>query len=191
MKELKFIHITKTGGTSIEDSGKIARYEWGKFHKEYNSIYTPPDFPPWHTYFPLLDNKIKEKYDWFTVVRNPYERLVSEFHYTLLPNKIYSIDKIKFNTIVRDKITNRSYVGNHWSEQYQYIDNEYVIHILKFEQLLTEFNTLMSRYNININLIHSNTQPKKFTIYDLDKDSLSLINTIYKKDFEYFNYEII
>ena len=34
MKELKFIHITKCAGTSIENLGKKYGYNWGKYHYE-------------------------------------------------------------------------------------------------------------------------------------------------------------
>ena len=52
MKELKFIHITKTGGTYIEDIGIKNGKKWGRFDKEYNIGFTGSDV--WHTKFTLL-----------------------------------------------------------------------------------------------------------------------------------------
>ena len=71
MKELKFIHITKCAGTSIENIGKRHNILWGKFHKEYGW---------WHGIFQNKSLEMKLKYEWFIIVRNPYERLISEFY---------------------------------------------------------------------------------------------------------------
>ena len=42
MKQLKFIHITKCAGTSIEDIGIENNILWGRFHTEYGN---------WHEIF--------------------------------------------------------------------------------------------------------------------------------------------
>ena len=71
MKQLKFIHITKYAGTTIENIGKKNNILWGKFHTEYGW---------YHENFSNKNEKLKLKYDWFMVIRNPYERLISEFY---------------------------------------------------------------------------------------------------------------
>ena len=70
-KELKFIHITKNAGTFIEDIAKRKNILFGRFHGEYGF---------WHHFFPNVDENIKNKYDWFMVVRNPYDRIISEYY---------------------------------------------------------------------------------------------------------------
>lgn len=50
MKELKFIHITKCAGTTIENLGKKNNILWGKFHKEYGW---------WHEIFTCKSKKLK------------------------------------------------------------------------------------------------------------------------------------
>lgn len=192
-KELKFIHITKTAGTSIEKLGIKFGYRWGKFHKEYGR---------WHDFFPKKDEELKNQYDWFTVVRNPYSRLISEF-YCLNGgvNPAYkNHDKNLFNSILCRKILSRpTLIGNHWSEQYKYIDSNYYINILKYEELPVCFNKLMREYNIHrpnskftLKLrIQANKTNKIFNISDLSVESIQLINEIYHLDFEYFGYEKI
>jgi hypothetical protein len=86
MKPLKFIHISKTGGTTIENVAIEKNIKWGKRDIEY-SDYT-------HTLTKFTDIKIINQNDWFTVVRNPYSRIVSEFNFFFkiafqrLPNQI-------------------------------------------------------------------------------------------------------
>jgi hypothetical protein len=188
MKNLKFIHITKTGGTSIEDAGFSKRILWGRFDTEY----TGGILGNWHKPFSLIDDNIKNKYDWFTVVRNPYTRIVSEFYckYTTPVKKYVSIPE--YNSIIRNNILNRTSpkMGFHYTEQYLYLDKVINIHIIKFENLLEEFNELINKYNLALPpLFHNNVGNKQYSIEDLDKDTIDLINDIYHRDFIEFNYE--
>lgn len=190
MKELKFVHITKTGGSSVEITGIQNGIEWGRFHSEYGW---------WHSFLPLKNESFKKKYNWFTVVRNPYSRIVSEFY---CPWAIgfdqKTLDVEVFNKIIIEKIQQRSstviwdgiiYCGDHWSEQHKYID-ENVSHILKFENLQQEFNDLMKIYNLNIELnIRQNKSFKIFNEKNLSKKTIDLINEVYDKDFSFFNYQ--
>ena len=73
-KELKFMHITKTGGTSIEAAGKRLNVSWGKFH-----TFAEKAYGLWHDLPTKRNPSLIRKYDWFTVVRNPFSRVVSEF----------------------------------------------------------------------------------------------------------------
>lgn len=184
MKQLKFIHITKTGGTSIENVGLKHNIRWGRFHHEYGW---------WHELFHRKPDWLKNKYDWFTVVRNPYTRMVSEFYckFTNITNKNTKDVKL-FNTIIQNRIKNRSQKGDHWSEQHKYIDDKCLIHIIKYENLVVEFNELMTQYNLNITLDqHDNQSKKYFSTNDLSRDTLDIINHTYYKDFELFNYKTV
>lgn len=194
MKELKFIHITKTGGTTIEDVGKKNGKKWGRFHKEYNIGLRRGDY--WHTKFTLLSNEVKLKYDWFIVVRNPYKRLISEFYCKWggcgISNK-FTCSKEDFNKILKKKIlNNHNKLFGHYIPQHFYIDPNIKIHIIKFENLTKEFNELMKKYNYNFVLNkHSNKGKKIYTVNDLSNEVISLINNIYHKDFEMFGYKKI
>jgi hypothetical protein len=189
-KELKFIHITKTAGNSIEDCAKHKNINFGRFHQY--------EYGFWHEFFPTKNKDLKDKYDWFTVVRNPYDRIISEFHckWGGIGNNLDEIDKYDinyFNNYIMLKIENRSESGDHYSEQYKYIDPEYNIHILKFENIDEEFNKLMNKYNLDItlDLVTNKSILKKFGVKDLSKHNINLINKVYDKDFEMFNYQKI
>ena len=190
-KELRFIHITKTGGSSIEDCAYNKNIMLGRYDTEY-CIRDEEYFAPWHMIFPYKNLEFKKTYDWFMVVRNPYTRIVSELNYNCPKNIIKNKEKI--NIYIQYKINNRSQLGNHYTEQYLYMDPDpsIVIHILKFENLKEEFDNLMKLYNIDMVLdIHSNKSESIITFDDLSKETINLINTVYNKDFELFNYDII
>lgn len=84
IKELKFIHITKTAGESFSKLAERLFITWGRFDLSLaeSSGITSPGF--WHippryfknvTYF----DSLQKQYDYFVVVRNPYDRLLSEY----------------------------------------------------------------------------------------------------------------
>ena len=78
-KELKFIHITKTGGSSIEECAKKKGILFGV----HDPVYMNPPRCKWHPHhaiFTKLPIEVRRTYDWFTVVRNPYDRIISEYY---------------------------------------------------------------------------------------------------------------
>ena len=188
-KELKFIHITKNAGTYIEDTAKKSNINFGRFHEEYGS---KNEISFWHRIFPSVDPKIKKKYDWFMVVRNPYDRILSEYYcpWVDMSNKKYTNQEI--NNFLIDKIKNRSKEGDHFTEQYKYLDNTTFIKIIKFENLIPELKQLYKQYNLNIDLpnkkINSGRDKKIFTSNDFNEELIELINFVYAKDFELFGY---
>ena len=182
-KPLKFIHITKTGGTSIEDVGKKNNIEWGRFHKEYG---------PWHKIFINKSDELKNKFDWFVVVRNPYDRMLSEYYckWGGIGNRPHT--KEDMNRYLIDKINNRNLEGDHYTEQYKYIDNSTTIHILHFENLNDDFMQLMNSYNIKVDALEqTNVGNKQYNTNDFNEELIHLINTVYKNDFEQFGYSMM
>ncbi len=193
MKSLKFIHITKTAGTSIEDIGKRHRINWGRFDSEYKTARGLK----YHDYFINVNIITRQKYDWFTVVRNPYDRILSEYYCKwggigLQQDKKKT--KLEMNNYLISRIKNmqQKNYGEHYSPQYLYLDDSTKIHILKFENLENEFNTLMGKYNLNIKLnVRSNSSKKEYSVKDFSNELINLINDVYSKDFEIFGYEKI
>ena len=71
-KPLKFMHITKTAGTAIEKLGFDQQLFWGRHHTNADARY---GF--WHELPQRKNQTYLALFDWFTVVRNPYDRLYS------------------------------------------------------------------------------------------------------------------
>lgn len=188
-KSLKFIHISKNAGTSIEKSGLLKKHLWGMYHKEYGY---------WHQYFPLKKLHVKLNYNWFMIVRNPYDRILSEYYceWGGIGKTNIKHTKDQMNTYLIEKIKKRNPYGDHYTEQHKYIEYSpnIIIFIIRFEYLDIEFHKLMDFYNIqNIELIKTNSSKEKnktlsFTTFDFSNELITLINNVYYKDFELFNY---
>jgi hypothetical protein len=196
--ELKFIHITKCAGTSIEETGKKLNMEWGRYHNEYKLPNSNSKISPWHKCFSLLDSSLIDKYDWFVVVRNPYDRILSEYycnHAGIGKNIVHS--KVQINEYLINKILKRSLVGDHYTEQHKYLHPTKTIHILKFENLQNDFSKLMQKYNIlDIQLVKANKRSDRFQgpvfeVTDFSDELIELINSVYSDDFSMFGYEKI
>ena len=195
LKELKFIHITKTAGTSIEKIGKEHGLQWGMFDKN-QKYYKSIKSPFWHRPFQDMNDDYKYKYDWFVVVRNPYDRILSEYYCNWRGFSREDLSKEQINQKLIDKINNIYSEDGHYIQQYRYIDDKVTIHILKFENLEYDFNLLMKKYNLNITLNKKTNKgkyelSKKFTVSDFSPELINLINEVYDKDFELFGYKKI
>jgi len=106
-----------------------------------------------------------------------------------------------FNKFVQDKIKyckklliGNFHPGGHYCPQYYYINNnDFLIHIIKYENINVEFDNLMKLYSLPITFDrHDNKSSSKFfTIKDFDKVTIDIINDFYSKDFEFFDYSKI
>lgn len=202
-KELKFIHITKTAGSSIETCAKNENILWGSHHKEYGSWNKgrSPGNGVWHTFFKNQPMELKQKFDWFVVVRNPYDRILSEVYCPYAGRdrpkiKRNESGKTEFNDYIQRKIQTRYELGDHYGEQCFYIEKG--VHVIRYEALQSQFEQLMCVYGLPIQLnLHINkTTPMRggearFTIEDFSKETIALINSVYDQDFELLQYEKI
>lgn len=189
MKPLRFIHVSKTGGQSIAVAAKNqASLEWGMFDKDYGiGIHCHRLLSD--VYGPSLKNDImKNQYDWFMVVRNPYDRAVSEYNWSGAEIDINVYLKRMISDIEMGFIDS----GQHIVEQYKYLEKKYTIHVLRFENLDQEFSELMKQYNYSIELKKRvNVSEKRASLKDLSLETIEYINQVYEKDFTTFGYEMV
>lgn len=197
-----FVHIPKTGGTSLE------KYFSTKFNTELNkeSLYTiqPKDFFNGISYQHQLFKTIKmnkslfridyENLQVITIVRNPYFRIISDLFFKNLIKESFSKDDV--HKAIENYFSDINNVkhDNHRIPQYLFLtdDNNNLIKnisIFKTETLnkdmielgFTDFNSYEHVTNI---------RNKNYYSY-LNMNSINLINEYYEKDFTYFNYDKI
>lgn len=203
--DLLFIHIPKTGGSFIADAlnnknYKVTLCQRGiSIHNISNSLFESPHNKGslQHQFYSTLykyKNKINinfEKIKVFSIVRNPYNKIMSDLFWLKLinkkssPNEIY--EKIKNNYLYRDDL------DNHNQPQYKFItdeNNQLIknIKVFKCETLDILNHEINDFIGVNINLKNENAN-KDYSHY-LNKNSIELINNFYKKDFELFDYHL-
>jgi len=204
-KNLLFIHIPKTGGTVIENEIKKL-YNESLYSGRTNNLLESPynKISLQHQFYTTLykfKNKLNINFDnikIFSVVRNPYDRIISDLFYKKLIKKNFTSNQV-YNTI-KNNYLHRNDLDNHNKPQYEFITNEKFkliknIKIFKTETL-NESNDKLNNFlgfDINIRIYGKNNiwkgVNKDYSKY-LNKDSISIINFFYKKDFELFNYKL-
>jgi len=192
-----FIHIPKTGGTVV--GGRLRKkfkqtlYSGPRNYilpKPYNTTSLQHQYyTTLYKYRNLLNinfNNIKI----FTIVRNPYDRIISDLFFYSLIKKEDNSDKV-FKIIKNNYIVKM--LDNHNKPQYKFITDKNFklfenIKIFKTETL-NEDNQKLNDYLGTKIKINMNNVNKDYSRY-LNKDSIDLINYYYKYDFKLFNYQM-
>jgi hypothetical protein len=205
-----FIHIPKTGGTSVEHyfyknknikrtieslySNKTSGYErfkkpefnnYSLQHQSYNTIMK------YKNMFKINPTKLRT----FAVVRNPYYRTISDLFYFKLikpddkPDKVYQA--------LKTYLDKKNY-DNHNIPQYLFVtDKNNNLHKNIFIMKTEKLNDDMKRYGYkDFDIVANNNKNKDVkktnsdNIYNkyLNNDSIILINKIFQKDFKLFKY---
>ena len=124
-----------------------------------------------------------------TVVRNPYERLVSGLFFRLMIHKNSTQEDV-FRETKRFLSSNNSSVDNHNVPQYRFLIDETGeidanIKILRTETLTEDMHALgYTDFNQRLNVNKSKTDYYGY----LNDESIQLINEFYDEDFKRFNY---
>ncbi len=198
-KELKFVHITKTSGTYIEELGIKHGLCWGKYDKYLEKRKIPKNSNPsyWHLPLQFFDSYPYQKHvKLFTIVRNPYDRIISECLCKWGGKFSKKMEtKGDLNLYIKQQINKKKTLDlsfHHFLQQHLYTHNEegekIVDYIIKFEEM-DKFNALMKDYSIDIEYIFNNKKKSKFDYKDISEDNIKLINEVYHLDFKYYNYK--
>jgi hypothetical protein len=204
-QNILFIHIPKTGGTIIENS--LKKICGQSLYSNTKNVLLPD---PYNTislqhqiYTTLYEYKNKLNIDFenvkiFSVVRNPYDRIISDLFWRSVIDKKFLVNKNstpdKIFDIIKNNYLYRSDYDNHNIPQYKFVTDKNGdlipnIKIFKTETLNKDNEIINDYLKVNLNIINKDVN-KDYSKY-LNKDSIKLINEFYKKDFELFNYDMI
>lgn len=176
-----FIHVPKAAGMSITTS--LYKKEIGHLkNKNYQK------------------NSIKT----LSVVRNPYDRLVSAYFFL----KQGGMNKYKADGVMSDYINNnfkdfdsfvRFYISHerfgeypHFLSQVSFLKNRKgkidIDYIAKLESLESDINEFCNKYNENIELMHINMSERKSYDEYYTEELKEIVYEKYKEDFELLGY---
>lgn len=189
---LLFIHIPKTGGSSIERKFGLDNfqhnsdicYSWTE-EKIGDIVFAPQHYTP-----PMVAERYNNEYNnckKFTIVRNPYTKIISEYFYR---ETVYDLSNLEsFIDRIPLKWSDHTIPQKHYFEN---IDYDYV---LRFENLNEEFSEMANDFSFSGDLPHHNPsrtgKNSSDYIKDLNKNCIQKINEIYHEDFEFLKYNMI
>lgn len=189
-----YIHIPKTAGTSIEQFLK----DNGKNSIDYLGVRNN------RSLHHLLAHELKKevpfifyKYYKFSIVRNPYDRLLSEYYWTPIQGVGFKSGQSKadFITYVSSVVKNRLYFTNiyndHFIPQADFLYNGKKIlidQLFRYEDLEWTIEYLKKKLNIENNLPYLNKSNKNIKKTEWTQRQKERIYKIYQKDFIIFNY---
>ena len=197
-KHILFIHIPKTGGTSVEnylkhnDTQILYSFFGNKFfptkelqkyslqHQAYNTIYEYRD---------LCKIKFDNRIRIISIVRNPYNRIVSDlFFFNLIKHNTNK--KEVYNILQYYILSDR--VDNNNTPQYKFVTdrhNELIsnIRIFRTETLTRDMHNYGFK-NFN-KWDYKGKQNSIVYLKYLNRESIDLINDYYDLDFKLFDYK--
>ena len=180
-----FIHVPKAAGSSVARS--LYEKERGHYPAFLYRCISPTKF---HKYFT------------FGIVRNPWDRLVSAFHYLKQGGKIsadkswadaYLLDTPDFDTFVRTWLnSDRLFTGVHfWPQSFFLCDRAgkiIVDFVGKFENLDADYELIRSRLDVAVELRSDNRSVRTgYTNYYTDETAAKVAD-LYATDISLFNY---
>lgn len=198
-----FVHIPKNAGSSLTKALEEHIHETDKKHfsrsqeTKHQSIQEIFSRKNQLNFFKKIRPKNAiEKYYIFAVVRNPFDRVVSLYHYLMKTKIRKEIDGINsFEDFVYNIKNKDSWVHSMHTlkPQFEYVVNNkgenIVDRICYFESLNEDLKKVESDLNITLNVPHKNeSDHKSYLDYYKNSDLADIVFKHYEKDFEFFGY---
>jgi len=201
---LLFIHIPKTGGSNIENfffhylkekptllhlisnNLELRVNNHSLQHMTYSELYKNKE------YFDINFEKARI----ITVVRNPYDRIISDLFWYKLITKNNSVHEIELE--IKKYLENNLLYDNHKIPQYKFLINNEQSRMINSKIIILKCETLnedMKQLGFQQFISFCNHSTKKGFNKDysqyLNKQSIKMINDYYIEDFVRFKYDMI
>jgi hypothetical protein len=189
-----FIHIPKTGGTSV-----LRMFGLGPEPDQFDIFYhMTEDFEYDHASARYIKSQIPDVYEQchkFALVRNPYDRLVSEYFWKIKDKDTrgFEVGEMYFLNFVEklyadyERILSLSQRGkSHFVPQSSYVLED--VEIFKFEEIDKCFDMLCARYGVEKpSKRHNRTEHNHYETYYTEK-AKNMVYDMYYLDFLTFGY---
>jgi|TARA_R110000823_G_scaffold196632_2_gene327950 hypothetical protein len=190
--KLIFIHIPKNAGTSITN------------HLEMEDI----GHHNWSYYAARYPNKWSE-YKKISIIRNPWDRVVSCYEYAKMENSYWHSASIKskagkhpdyellkdrtFEECLRILDTNSSVLRHHgWTSQFNYViekDSLMVDKIIDIQNINEDLSILLDDL-VEIPMINI-SKTKNYKDYYVNEEMVNIVSKKYEEDIKHFNFKTL
>lgn len=172
-----FIHINKTGGSSITKllvnaENPPQKHNWAWWYKKYK----PTEF---NTYFK------------FSIIRNPWDKLLSQYFFRVKDNTQHGYIESAKDMSFLDFLLN-PFPAKHASQHSKLFEGDVCLvdFIGRFENLQEDFNTICDKIGVpQQELPHVNKTKHKHYAEYYDEETKQIVAEKYAKDIEYFGYK--
>lgn len=178
--DFAFVHINKTGGSSVEKALKLPRD-----HRTARQWKSDLGEAEWERRFT------------FTFVRNPWEKVLSQYAFQLQrENKDLMASGIDFNTWVRKAYGERDpryHKGRMYMPQVDWIGDEsgnlLVDYVGRFERFAADFEVVCDRIGRQASLPHLKSSRHGGYRDAYQAETAEIVRTWFARDIEQFGYE--
>jgi hypothetical protein len=184
-REFLFIWINKTAGVSVSNALGINKDLYNHYTAmELREILGPTEF----------ESKFK-----FGFVRNPWDKVVSEYRFRIWTYQNELTSDTSFSTWLKSTYVDRDPKYYDWPKmflpQLEWITNEKgeiaVDFIGRFENLQNDFDVISSAIKIDRQLLRHENRSRESAGYRhyYDQETKTIVEKLFKADIEYFGYK--
>lgn len=196
-----FFHIGKTAGVAIERGLGLEACDYREYQPERvygvnKGVMTQHARPSYVRQ--LIDADVWNNYFKFTIVRNPWDRMVSAYYY------LYNINKEKYGDfgswliVMHDQVVNKTYrESSHVTPQIEYTheDGEQIMdYVGKYENLAESYQYICEKINIPYNELKVLNPSGKRASRDYksmyNSFTSKLIQEMYGPEIDHFEYKL-